>query len=170
MNMERKSDDHLHQPVWLYRNPRGASALLAFGFFFPLTAILHHAIFFRPTCILNNFGPDYTLAVIAGWLSSDPSPYLAAIGGLAVFAVTLYFPAARLAVLAFLIATIPLTIWIWDIPFTGRIVCQLGHDGRTMINSKDLYIFAAIFFVPIWYGLWRNWSVDATRPADVMPR
>jgi hypothetical protein len=167
--MERKSQGRLHQPIWIYRNPRGASAWLAFGSFFPLTAVLHHAIFYRPTCILNNFGPEYTLPVVAGWLSSDPSPYLALIGAFAVFALALYYPALRLAVLAALMATLPLTIWIWDIPFTGRIVCQLGHDGRAMINSQDLYIFAAIVFGPIWYWLWKNWSADA-RTADVLSR
>ena len=170
MKIEPNSHERLHQPNWIYRNPRLASTLLALGSFFPLTAIFHHAVFYRPTCILNNFGPEYTLAVVTGWLSSDPSPYIALIGGLAVFALVLYYPALRLAVLAFLIATIPLTIWIWDIPFTGRIVCRLGHDGRAMINSQDLYIFAAIFFMPIWYWLWRNWSAGAARTADVWSR
>jgi hypothetical protein len=167
MKIKPNSRDRMHQPSWIYRNPRPASALLALGSFFPLTAIFHHAVFYRPTCILNNFGPEYTLAVVTAWLSSDPSPYVALIGGLAVFALALYYPALRLAVLAFLIATIPLTIWIWDIPFTERIVCRLGHDGRTMINSQDLYIFAAIFFAPVWYWLWRNSSPGAARTADV---
>jgi hypothetical protein len=57
---------------------------------------------------------------------------------------------------AFAIATIPLSLWIWDIPFTGRIICRLGHDGRSPVNTHDLYIFAAIAFAPIWYWLWRR--------------
>src|SRR5688500_19641679 len=42
----------------------------------PLTAALHHAVFFRPSCILNPAdygGADYTWPVIRGWLAHDPS-------------------------------------------------------------------------------------------------
>src|SRR5688572_13472762 len=53
----------------------------------PLTAALHHAVFFRPSCILNPSdygGNDYTWPVIRGWLAHDPS--LPAAVGLTVVA------------------------------------------------------------------------------------
>lgn len=130
-----------------------AAAAVALACFFPLTAILHHAFFYHPTCILNNFGPEYTGEVVMRWLRSDPSPYWALLGATGTFALTLYFPAFRFAAAAFAIATIPLSLWIWDIPFTGRIICRLGHDGRLPVHSRDLYIFAAIAFWPLWYWL-----------------
>jgi hypothetical protein len=160
----------MHQASWVYSTPRLASALLSLWSFFPLTAMLHHAVFYKPTCILNNFGPDYTPDVIMAWLSLDPSPYVASIGALLIFMGAMRYPALRLAVLASLIATIPLTIWIWDIPFTERIVCRLGHDGRSVVNSLDLYLFAAISFAPIWYWLWRNFTPGTPPTADAVSR
>lgn len=40
---------------------------------FNFAAILHHAVFWRPTCMLNPFGPDYTPEVVIHWLSRDPA-------------------------------------------------------------------------------------------------
>jgi hypothetical protein len=159
----------MQQMTWVYRNPRLVSALLALGSFFPLTAVFHHAVFYPSSCILNNFGHEYTPAVVMAWLSLDPSPYVALVGALIVFVLAMSYPALRLAVLASLLATIPLTVWIWDIPFTGRIVCRLLHDGRTVISSLDLYLFAAISFAPIWYWLWRN-SGGSAQAADAFSR
>jgi hypothetical protein len=170
MRIESDSRARLHQTSWIYRSPRFASALLAFGSFFPLTAVFHHAVFYQPTCILNNFGADYTPAVVMLWLSLDPSPYVALVGALVVFLLAMRYPVLRLAIVASLIATIPLTLWIWDIPFTGRIVCRLGHDGRSVINSLDLYLFAAISFAPIWYWLWKNSTAGPEPTADAVSR
>jgi len=152
------------------RSSKLAAAGVALACFFPLTAILHHAFFYHPTCILNNFGQDYTLSVLALWLSHDPSPYVALLGAMGTFALALYSPTFRLAALAFAIATIPLSMWIWDIPFTGRIICRLGHDGRSPINTHDMYIFAAIAFAPIWYWLWRRSTLAPARTADAWSR
>jgi hypothetical protein len=170
--MKAESDlrERTHQKSWIYRNPRLAATLLAFGSFFPLTAVFHHAVFHRPTCILNNFGADYTPDVIMAWLSLDPSPYVALVCSLVVFILATHYPILRLAIVASLVATIPLTVWIWDIPFTGRILCRLGHDGRWPVNSLDLYLFAAIAFAPIWYWLWKNSTAGAAPTADALSR
>lgn len=170
MKTELPRGERMHQASWVYRSPRLASALLAFASFFPITAVLHHAIFFKPTCILNNFGSEYTPTVIMIWLSLDPSPYVGLICAVAVFIAAVYYPPLRLAILACVIATIPLTVWIWDIPFTGRIVCMWGHDGRSPINSIDLYLFAAIAFVPIWYWLWRRSTTAPASSASALSR
>jgi hypothetical protein len=108
--------------------------------------------------------------VLMIWLSMDPSPYVALICALAVFVLALYYPPLRLGILAGVIATFPLTVWIWDIPFTGRIVCSLGHDGRSVINSMDLYLFAVISFAPIWYWLWRKSTAAPVSTADALSR
>jgi hypothetical protein len=170
MKVASDSSERLYQTSWIYRKPRLASTLLALGSFFPLTAVLHHAVFYQPTCILNNFGPDYTATVLMSWLSLDPSPYVALVGALVAFVLAMHYPVLRLAIVAFLIATIPLTVWIWDIPFTGRIICRLGHDGRSIVNSLDLYLFAAISFAPIWYWLWKNSTAAPAPTADALSR
>jgi hypothetical protein len=170
MKIESRRHEGGQQASWVYSNPRLGSALLSLWSFFPLTAIFHHAVFYKPTCILNNFGPEYTLDVLMEWLSLDPSPYVASLGAMVIFVLAMRYPALRLAVLAALIATIPLTIWIWDIPLTARIICRLGHDGRSVVNSLDLYLFAAISFAPIWYWLWRNSTAGATPAADAVSR
>jgi hypothetical protein len=168
-----RSSDRLDRSTYTGRGRPAAvstTAGIALACFFPLTAVLHHAFFYNPTCILNNFGQDYTLRVVMLWLRSDPSPWLALLGAMGTFALSLYSPAFRLAALAFAIATIPLSLWIWDIPFTGRIICRLGHDGRSPVNTHDLYIFAAIAFAPIWYWLWRRSTVVPARTAGAWSR
>jgi hypothetical protein len=170
MTTQSYSSERLYPTSWIYRNPRLASTLLAFASFFPLTAVFHHAVFYQPTCMLNDFGADYTAAVVMAWLSLDPSPYAALVGALVGFVLAMHYPVLRLAIVALLITTIPLTLWIWDIPFTGRIVCKLGHDGRSMINSLDLYLFAAISFAPIWYWLWKNSTAGPAPTADAVSR
>jgi hypothetical protein len=170
MTNEPHVQDPMRQASWVYRKPRLASALLAFGSFFALTAIFHHAVFYHPTCLLNNFGPDYTPEVLLAWLSLDPSPYVALICALVVFVFAMSYPMLRLAILAALIASTPLTVWIWDIPFTERIVCRLGHDGRSAINSLDLYLFAAITWAPVWYALWRNSTAASSPTAEMLSR
>jgi hypothetical protein len=114
---------------------------------FPLTAILHHVVFFRPTCILNPFkATDYTLYYIGVWLANDPSFLLAGVAAVLVYVVGTTRPLVRTAAIAFLIAFIPATLWLWDIPGTGRWVCYNFHDGRTGIHTRHLYALGAVFW------------------------
>jgi len=170
MNSRDASLQHMKTNDPLRRSSMPTVFGIALACFFPFTAILHHAFFYHPTCMLNNFGPDYTLSVVAHWLHSDPSPYLGLLGAMGTVALAMYSPILGDAALAFAIATIPLSLWIWDIPFTGRIICRLGHDGRLPVNTLDLYILAAISFGPIWYWLWRRSTVAPEGTADAWSR
>jgi hypothetical protein len=170
MRSDERSLERINSNDGLRRSSIPAALGVALACFFPLTAILHHAFFYHPTCILNNFGADYTLDVVARWLRADPSPYVGLLGAMGTFALALYSPLLRIAALAFAIATIPLSIWIWDIPFTGRIICHLAHDGRAPVNSFDFYIVAVIAFGPIWYWLWRTSTSAPERTADAWSR
>lgn len=107
----------------------------------PLTAILHNRIFFRSMCILNEFGSDYTRAVIMNWLTHDPSLPVAMALVIGLYFVGRKFAAVQVPALVFFFAFLPLSVWIWDIPFTNRVICQSFHDGRSVITSKVLYIF-----------------------------
>ena len=116
---------------------------------FPLTAIAHHAIFYPHDCMLSLFGPDYyDWPTLKAWLSRDPSlPW--AIG----CSIMIYYCGKKnltLRVLAksFFFSFIPLAIWIWDIPFTGRFICKHCHDSKlviygTIISSRYFYMFGA---------------------------
>src|SRR5262245_38363246 len=89
---------------------------------FPLAAAAHHLIFYRPYCMLGEMGPDYDLATIAIWLQVDPSPYVAGIAATLVYAAGRRWPELIPPSVAFLLAALPYTIFIWDIPGTGRTV------------------------------------------------
>ena len=118
---------------------------------FPITAVLHHLVFFPGMCMLNRIGPDYTLPTIAMWLSRDPSLPLAVVLALLLLVAGERWPRVRRVTAPALIATIPLTLWVWDIPFTSRIICDSFHDGRlrfggTVIGSRWIYLLSALLY------------------------
>lgn len=119
----------------------------------PLGAIFHHAVFYRPTCMLNPIrGQDYTLTVVIQWLSRDPSVYLAIIVAFITFKLGKRVSLIRLIAPFFLIAFLPLSLWIWDIPFTGRTICKHFHDERVLLadgvplQSRHLYALGLLLF------------------------
>jgi hypothetical protein len=119
----------------------------------PLTAIFHHAIFYRPTCMLNPIkGADYSLEVVAHWLLRDPSIYAAAFVAAVTYEVGLYRRALRIFVAPFIVSFAPLSIWIWDIPFTGRAVCSNFHDQQIFLAegvpllSRHFYLLGFVIF------------------------
>lgn len=58
--------------------------------FFPLAAVLHNAVFFRPSCMLVQFGRYYTdFPTLTAWLSDDPSAPLALVGSLVIYGIGL---------------------------------------------------------------------------------
>jgi len=124
----------------------------------PFAAILHHAVFFRPTCMLNPFGPEYTPSVLANWITHDPSLPVALLIAALVFVAGLRLPLARSWVPAFLIAFVPLALWIWDVPFAGRPICACCHDGRLVlpgigrVSSRHVYAFCAGVFAALLIG------------------
>lgn len=144
----------------------------------PLTAIWHHAVFYSPRCMLNDFGPDYTPTVVANWLSRDPSLAWAVVSAIAVYAGGKRRRWARLLAAPVFLAFLPLSLWIWDIPFTGRIVCRHWHDKRPLIPSWDLvirtrylYLLGALAYVAllllILNQMWAARRPKTVRGADV---
>lgn len=119
----------------------------------PFTAMWHHGVFYSPRCMLNDFGPDYTLEVVRHWLSRDPSLAWGIITAIAVYAAGSRSRRVRLLAAPFFLAFLPFSIWIWDIPFSGRIVCDIGHDKRVfpvlgiVIRTRYLYLLGALLYV-----------------------
>lgn len=107
----------------------------------PFTAVLHHAVFFRPTCMLNHFNAtDYNLAGLRLWLSGDPSLYVALVAAVLVWFVGRQWEIVRLLAAPFWVSFVPFSLWIWDIPGSGRLICRLCHDGRIVLPLLDLTV------------------------------
>jgi hypothetical protein len=55
-----------------------------------------------------------------------------------------------------------LSIWIWDIPWTGRIICEGMHDGRAALRTRHLYLVVLVAIVCALIVEWRR----RARPAS----
>jgi hypothetical protein len=125
--------------------------LLAAALVIPLTAVWHHAVFYSPRCMLNDFGPDYTPDVVATWLARDPSLPWAMMTALVIYGLGNRWRLVRVLAAPAFLAFLPLAVWIWDIPFTGRIVCDWGHDKKAplgfVMRTRYLYLAGALIYV-----------------------
>lgn len=128
-------------------------ALLCILLVIPFTAVWHHAVFYPRHCILKDFGPDYAADMVAQWLSRDPSLPWAMLTSAVLYAGGRRSRRIRLLAAPLFVATLPLSIWIWDIPFTGGWVCRTGHNGNRLpvlnvvIRTRYLYLLAAMLQV-----------------------
>lgn len=121
---------------------------------FPLAAAAHNAVFYYPSCMLAPFVKpyqgDYTLDIVAAWLSRDPSlPWAMATAMAAYYIGRNSNVEFKLIIASVAVAFLPLAVWIWDIPFTGRIVCHAAHDQRlqifgTAVMSRHFYAIGLI--------------------------
>jgi hypothetical protein len=127
-----------------------------------LTAVAHHAIFYPHQCMLESFGADYSApGVLAAWLSQDPSLPSAIAMTFVIFLAGEQFPSVKIFAACFFVSFLPLALWIWDIPFTGRFICVHAHDDRLKIlgwpiNSSHLYMLGAISFGGFLLAVWRD--------------
>lgn len=127
---------------------RGRWVAQSLALFIPFAAILHNALFFRPTCMLKPIGPDYDAEAVGKLLRHDPSLALAAAAALCVCLAGLALRGSivRAWVPGFLIGFAPLSLWIWDVPFAGRPICKYWHDERLVLpllgplHSRHLYL------------------------------
>jgi hypothetical protein len=110
--------------------------------------------------MLNNFGRE-SVATYIQWLSRDPSLPWAILFALLTFWLGIREPRLRPLVLACLIGFAPATLWVWDLPFSGRLICHTFHDERVVLpllgplHSKHLYILGLVvslclFVLPGW--------------------
>lgn len=126
--------------------PNGRSwALTCLLIVLPTTAIFHHVVFYSTQCILNPFGSDYDLSTIGRLLARDPSlPWaIAACGALWMFGSKREWVRQAIAPLFF--AFLPLTVYLWDVPFSGRIICARLHDAQPILGDfhlRTLHLYA----------------------------
>jgi hypothetical protein len=138
--------------LWPFPESRAWWRTVAFLLVLPITAVLHHLVFFRGMCMLNKIGPDYTPHVIALWLSRDPSLPIAILLSVAIWMIGRRWMWVRSVSALALVASVPLVLWIWDIPFTGRIICHSFHDRKltlsdgTVVTSIWIYLTSLVLF------------------------
>ena len=103
--------------------------------------------------MLNPFkGPDYSdLPTLWKWISRDPSlPWAIAIA-FSTYSAGKTCPVVKLLTACFTVSFLPLAVWIWDIPFTGRYI-ESFHDGRLhlfglTVTSRHFYELGMMLFV-----------------------
>lgn len=136
----------------------------------PVAALLHYGVFHRPTCMLNNFGHEYTPAVVATWLKADPSLPWAIAAMVAVHWIGARMLLARALVAPGFITGLLFTLWIWDVPFTGRVVCDHFHDKGFFIASgvalgtKHIAGVCAVMYVLSQLAVFPRFMGSAARP------
>jgi hypothetical protein len=58
----------------------------------------------------------------------------------------------RVAVAPIFVSYLPLSIWIWDIPFSGRFICSSFHDDRVILypgyplRTKYFYLLGSLIY------------------------
>lgn len=156
------SDPDRRAPWW--RACCGAAVL-------PVAAILHQVVFYRHACMLNCVGPDYSWDVVARWLARDPSlPWaivalalLHLLGGRAAW--------MRLCVAPVFASFVPVALWVWDLPGSGRIVCRTLHDGRYLLpggqplRSVHVYAASGLIFLLLVAGTWYRGTARRGAPS-----
>ena len=131
----------------------------------PLTAFLHHAVFYPHTCILDPFGPDYVPSVMYKWLSRDPSLPWSIIIMASAYAVGNRHDRFRLFILPVFISFLPLSLWVWDIPFTNRTICSHFHSGRLVIFDEIL--ITRRYFYLFGFVVWLSFVISLTQKHNV---
>jgi hypothetical protein len=111
--------------------------------------------------MLALFGQDYTPAVVAGWLWLDPSFACALVAIMMVYLIGGRRPWGKALVAPVFSSFLPFSLWIWDIPFSGRYVCRHFHDGRFLLFAG--WSLTTGYFVAIGLTLYLSFSVGIIR-------
>ena len=121
----------------------------------PFAAMLHHLVFYPRSCMLNDFGAiDYIDPIALDWFMRDPSLAWAVVLAFSLNALAQRSALVKVAVAPLFAAFLPLSIWVWDIPFSGRIVCETFHDGKfqvmgVVMHGRYLYAFGALAYAGV---------------------
>ena len=79
----------------------------------------------------------------------------------------------RILVAPAFVSFIPLSFWVWDIPFTKRVICHNFHGGRFVvfgdisITRRYFYIFGFVVYLLFVFHLSKKQktSVEAAYPS-----
>ena len=144
----------------------------------PVAAAFHNVVLpaSRSTCMLNPLHvPDWSLDMMYLWLSNDPSLLLAMVTMAVVYKVGLHMGLMRALVAPGFVASLMYSLWIWDIPFTGRVICYTVHDNRVMLwegqplNSRVVILASLALYLlalPTVLPKFKLFDAPAKKPAS----
>lgn len=145
----------------------------------PVAAAFHNVVLpaSRSTCMLNPLHvTDWSLDMISLWLSQDPSLPLAMATMAIVYGVGLHVGLMRALVAPGFVCSLMYSLWVWDIPFTGRGICRTIHDNRVMLwegqplNSRVVILASAglyLLALPAVLARFRWFAAPARNPVSV---
>lgn len=128
----------------------------------PFGAVFHHALFYSSQCMLNPFGEAYYIgSVLLRWLQRDPSLPWAIVAAVAIYHIGKRHEYVRVLVAPLFVAFLPLSIWIWDIPLTGRFICDHLHDDKLIVFGQPVrttyfYVIGLAMYLLFLLGLVRR--------------
>ena len=112
--------------------------------------------------MLNQVGQDYDLRTIRAILLHDPSLPWAIVCMIVVYQLGKRAEWMRRIVVPAFAASIPLAVWLWDIPFTRGIVHRHFHDGQFLLapgvplNTLWIYGLCAAIYLLLQMALLRR--------------
>jgi hypothetical protein len=119
----------------------------------PVTAVFHHGVFYQFNCMLQGFGHDYTPGVTATWLVGDPSLACALVAMVTMYWIGRRRPGVQVLMAPIFASFLPLSLWIWDIPFSGRFIHRHFHDGRVLVaagwplTARYFYVLGLVLYL-----------------------
>lgn len=121
----------------------------------PGTAVLHHALFFPRTCVWVPFeGESNRTTDLKRFLREDASLAWAVALASATYRLGLRRPKVQRLCAPLFTGLLPLSLWIWDVPFTRRAVCRHLHDGNLAVGglrvrSAHVYSLSAALYAAL---------------------
>lgn len=105
----------------------------------PGAAVLHHALFFPRTCMWVPFeGGDDRAADVRRLLREDGSlPWAVALAA-ATYRLGKRQPGVRRLCAPLVPGFFPLAVWLWDLPFSRRALCEYLHDGKLAMGGRGV--------------------------------
>jgi hypothetical protein len=119
----------------------------------PVTAISHHLLFQPHGCMLQNHGQDYNLQSVRHLFLHDPSLPWAIAAMVLLYHLGKKSSVLRTAAFPAFTASLPISLWLWDIPFSRRMICRHFHDGRMglgrgfLTDTRLVYGFCLLLYL-----------------------
>jgi len=128
----------------------------------PGAAVLHHALFFPRTCMWVPFeGDDSRAADVRRLVCEDGSLSWAIALAAGTYRLGEWRPGMRRLFTPLVPGLLPVTLWLWDLPFTRRALCEHLHDGKLTVSGHSVrtahvYVLSAGLYVALLARGWRR--------------
>jgi len=130
----------------------------------PYTAVLHHALFFPGTCLWVPFeATPHRTTDLRRFVREDGSLVWSIALAAATYRLGQRRPKVQRLFGPLVTGLLPLSLWIWDVPFSERAMCRYLHDGKLSIKgcpvrTAHIYSLSAILYMVLLVAGNRNLS------------